>query len=153
MKLHELAGALDLRELTPCADGDEELTQGFASDLFSDVLAHAPAGGVLVTILTSPDVVAVAGLAGLRAVIFAEGRTPDRDLVARATAEGISLFESQADSFEVVGQLYESGLRGSRGPDGATPTRTRAPRGGHRAEPGWAEPLSFPLLLVGGHDR
>jgi hypothetical protein len=116
MRLHELAEALDLCEITPAADGDEEITRGYTSDLLSDILAHAPAGGVLVTILVNPDVVAVAGLAGLRAVIFSCGRTPDEHLVGRAAAERLSLFGSQSDSFEVVGRLHEWGLRGGQRP-------------------------------------
>ncbi len=113
MRLHELAEALDLRELTPAAAGDEEVTHGYASDLLSDVLAHAPAGGVLITLQVHLNVIAVASHAGLRAVIFSCGRMPDDDILERATGEGLSLFASTADTFEIVGRLYELGLRGS----------------------------------------
>jgi hypothetical protein len=113
MRLHELAGALDLRELTPPTGGDDEVTHGYASDLLSDVLAHAPAGGVLVTLQVHLNVIAVASHAGLRAVIFSCGRMPEDDVLERATGEGLSLFGSTADTFEIVGRLYELGLRGS----------------------------------------
>jgi hypothetical protein len=113
MRLHELAEALDLRELTRAADTDEEVTHGYASDLLSDVLAHAPAGGVLVTLQVHLNVIAVASHAGLRAVIFSCGRMPEDDILERAAGEGLSLFGGQADTFEIVGRLYELGLRGS----------------------------------------
>jgi hypothetical protein len=113
MRLHELAEALELTELTPAADGDAEVTGGYASDLLSDVLAHAPEGGVLVTLQVHLNVIAVASHAGLRAVIFSCGRMPDDDILQRAAAEGLSLFGSKADTFELVGRLYELGLRGS----------------------------------------
>jgi hypothetical protein len=113
MTLKDLVEALDLRPLTSAAPSDAEITHGYASDLLSDVLAHAPAGGVLVTLQVHLNVIAVASHAGLQAVIFSCGRTPDDDIVERATAEGLSLFGSKADTFEIVGRLYESGLRGS----------------------------------------
>ena len=113
MKLKNLVEALDLRELTPVMDGDPEIVHGYASDLLSDVLAHAPGGGVLVTLQVHLNVIAVASHAGLQAVVFAGGRTPDDDIVARAADEGIWLFSSKADTFEIVGRLYELGLRGS----------------------------------------
>ena len=114
MKLHELAEALELQELTPAADGNAEVTGGYASDLLSDVLAHAPEGGVLVTLQVHLNVIAVASHAGLRAVIFSCGRMPDDDILQRAAAEGLSLFGTKADTFEVVGRLYQLGLRGSQ---------------------------------------
>ena len=38
---------------------------------------------------------------------------PDEDILARAQEEGLSLFASKADTFEIVGRLYGLGLRGS----------------------------------------
>jgi hypothetical protein len=112
MRLHELAEALELSELTPATDGDANITHGYASDLLSDVLAHAPEGGVLITLQVHLNVIAVASHAGLRAVIFSCGRMPDDDILQRAAAEGLSLYGSKADTFELVGRLYELGLRG-----------------------------------------
>lgn len=111
--LKDLVEALALRPLTPVLEDDAEVSQGYASDLLSDVLAHAPAGGVLITLQVHLNVIAVASHAGLRAVIFSCGRMPDDDIVQRAAAEGLSLFSSKADTFELVGRLYDLGLRGS----------------------------------------
>jgi len=112
MRLNELAAALELRELTPAMDGEADITRGYASDLLSDVLAHAPEGGVLVTLQVHLNVIAVASHAGLRAVIFSCGRMPDDEIIERAAAEGLSLYGSKTDTFELVGRLYELGLRG-----------------------------------------
>jgi hypothetical protein len=113
MTLEDLAEVLDLRPLTAQVEDDAEITHGYASDLLSDVLAHAPAGGVLITLQVHLNVIAVASHAGLRAVIFSCGRVPDDEILERAAAEGLSLFGSKADTFEIVGRLYELGLRGS----------------------------------------
>jgi hypothetical protein len=116
MRLQELVQVLDLEELTPAltpAAGDADITRGYASDLLSDVLANAPAGGILVTLQVHLNVIAVASHAGLRAVIFSCGRRPEDDVVERAAEEGLALLASPADTFELAGRLYELGLRGN----------------------------------------
>jgi len=126
MRLRDLMHVLELEELTPGvalpvepgeetseAGVDPDITRGYASDLLSDVLANAPAGGILVTLQVHLNVIAVASHAGLQAVIFSCGRRPDDDVVARAADEGLTLLASKADTFELVGRLYELGLRGS----------------------------------------
>jgi hypothetical protein len=114
MTLHAIAEALGLTDLTPTvvADQDVEITAGYASDLLSDVLANAPQGGLLVTLQVHLNVIAVASHADLRAVIFSSGRVPDDDVVQKAVDEGLSLFVSPADTFEIVGRLYELGVKG-----------------------------------------
>jgi hypothetical protein len=148
MRLHELAEALDLCEFTPGQGSDPDITRGYASDLLSDVLAYAPAGGVLITLHANREVIVVAGLAGLRAVIFSGGQSPDDRTVAKATADGLSLFGSQTDSFDVAGRLYESGLRGGQRRQSGCASSPRGHRGGHRAEADWCG--GSPLTLGTG---
>ena len=115
MRLGDIARELQLSEITPPdaegADGD--ITRGYSSDLLSDVLAHAPAGGVLVTLQVHLNVIAVASHAELAAVIFAGERRPDDEVVAKAAAEGLALYVSTEDTFDVVGRLYALGLKGT----------------------------------------
>lgn len=113
MRLHELAGLLTLTELTPTTgDADPNISKGYASDLLSDVLANAPAGGILVTLQVHLNVIAVAGHAGLAAVIFSSGRRPEDEVVAKAAEEGLALFVSKDDTFDLVGRLYALGIEG-----------------------------------------
>lgn len=112
MTLDELARNLDLRLLTPQIHCGDQITRGYASDLLSDVLAHAPAGGVLVTLQVHLNVVAVASHAGLKAVIFSSDRIPDQDVIDHAVEENLCLYVASADTFEIVGHLYSAGLRG-----------------------------------------
>jgi hypothetical protein len=144
MKLRELAETADLFVLTPMPDGEEELTHGYTSDLLSNILAHIQPGSVLVTTQLHQDVVAVAALAGIRAVIFSCGCRPDEELLRRATEEKLTLFTAEADSFEVVGQLYESGLHGTRGAREVRPS----PRGHRRRVRADAAGRESPALQV-----
>jgi hypothetical protein len=113
MKLRELATRLELHCLTPeVPPAADEITGGYVSDLLSDVLANAPKGGVLVTVQVHLNVIAIAVHAELAGVIFALDRVPDETVQAKAVEEGIALYTTKASAFDVVGRLYELGLRG-----------------------------------------
>jgi hypothetical protein len=38
---------------------------------------------------------------------------PEDDVLAKAAAEGLSLYSSPADTFDIVGRLYALGVKGS----------------------------------------
>jgi len=113
MKLGELADRLGWVCLTPEWEaGAADVSAGYVSDLLSDVIAHAPRGGVLVTVQVHLNVVAVAVHAELVAIVFAMDRQPDETVRRKAVEEGVALYVSKASAFEVVGRLYELGVRG-----------------------------------------
>jgi hypothetical protein len=120
MKLQELATAMNLRNLTPELSDrlSSPVRGGYVSDLLSDVLAHAPAGGVLVTVQVHLNVVAVAVHASLAGVVFAHGREPDEAVVRRAVSEGVPLFASGETAFDLVGRMHAAGLRGQEEREG-----------------------------------
>lgn len=113
MQREALVSDLGLEHVTPTlALAGPALSGGYVSDLLSDVLGHAPRHGVLITVQTHLNVVAVAVHAELGAVVFANGRRPEAAVVARAVAEGVPLFVSGESAFDVAGKLYARGLRG-----------------------------------------
>jgi len=116
MKLRDIISTLELEDLTPeLASGyDIEISWGFASDLLSDILANAPAGGLAITVQAHLNTVAVALHARLGAVILAAGRRPEDEVVQRAVEEKIPLLVSREGTFDVVGRLYAHGVRGGR---------------------------------------
>jgi hypothetical protein len=113
MTLAQIQHALGLGCLTPGLDLGREVSSAHASDLLSDALANAPAGGVLLTIQVHLNVVAVALHAQQAAVIFTWGMQPDETVVRRAVEEGLPLFAAAASTFEVAGELYVLGVRGA----------------------------------------
>lgn len=116
MRLDRIVEELGLTRLTPDVVGEQDvdIERGYASDLLSDVLAHAPEGGILVTLQVHLNVVAVATHAGLAAVVFAAGRKPEQEVVTRAAREGLALYSSPDDTFDIVGRLYALGIKGRR---------------------------------------
>ncbi|MDX9975062.1 MAG: serine kinase [FCB group bacterium] len=114
MTLVEIAEALDLEHLTPelPRDGARRIEAGYATDLLSDVLAHAPRGGVLITVQAHLNVIAVAVHAELAAVIFALDRRPDEAVLRKAADQGMEAYLSRDTAFNIAGRLFALGLRG-----------------------------------------
>lgn len=104
-------------ELVTAGDGAvRSIGGGYASDLLSFVMSHARAGDVWVTLQAHDNVVAVAGLIGLAAVIITEGQRPTAGMIARAEQEGVVLLATAKTTFTVVAELAALGLSG--GADG-----------------------------------
>lgn len=105
MTVNDISARLGLE--TACAPKpDAVVTEGYASDLLSDVMANAPEDSVLVTIQAHKNTVAVASLAGVRAVVVCNGRSVPDDMRAAAEAEGIAILSTGMSQFEVSGRLY-----------------------------------------------
>ncbi len=101
---------LSLEELTPVSE-PPEVTGAYVSDLLSDVLGHAKAGTVWITIQTHQNVVAVASLLNLAGVIFAGGQRPEPQVIAKASAENVPLLLAKESSYTLAGLLYQMGVR------------------------------------------
>ncbi len=113
MNLSEIAEALNLSARTCKSAMDREVGGGYASDLLSDVMGRARKGDVWVTMQTHQNVVAVAVLKEMAAIIIVNGREPESDTAQKAEEEGIPLLVSAEPTFEVVGKLYSMGIRAS----------------------------------------
>ncbi|MGI6566168.1 MAG: DRTGG domain-containing protein [Limnochordia bacterium] len=112
MKLAEAVAALSLEVEDPQIL-DREVEGGYCSDLLSDVMAKAAGGSIWVTNQVHANVVAVASLIDAAAVIIAGGMQPEEETVKKAQDVGIPLLSTSLSAFDVVGRLYELGLRGT----------------------------------------
>ena len=89
---------------------DREVVSGHCGDLLSDVIANAAKGSVWLTVQGHPNIVAVAVLKDLAAVVIASGHRPDKETCDKADAEGIPLLRWQGNVFELAGKFYAEGL-------------------------------------------
>ncbi|MBT9135596.1 MAG: hypothetical protein DDT34_00656 [Firmicutes bacterium] len=113
MNLRSIVEALQLEVLTGDDLLDRPISGGYISDMLSDVLAHAAPDCLWVTRQAHQNVIAVASLLGLGAVVLVNCPIPAA-LIEKARAENLVLVQSDRMAFELAGQLYALGLRGCR---------------------------------------
>ena len=89
---------------------DRDVTGGYAGDLLSNVIANSKKGDVWITIQVHANIVAVAVLKELAAIIIVQGREPAEDTIQKAKEEKIPILVSNLSSFELIGKLYELGI-------------------------------------------
>jgi hypothetical protein len=106
-----MADELGLEVLVAPKQPDEAIAGGYATDLLSCAMSGAKKGYVWVTLQSHMNVVAVASLLGLAAVVITEGNRPDDETTARAESENVALMVSQNTTFAVVGRLWALGVR------------------------------------------
>ncbi len=103
---------LALLQATPLSDSIEaEVTGCYISDLLSDVLAHATPGVLWVTIQTHRNVISVASMKDVAAVLITCGRKPDPSILMEAESEGITILSTPLSTYEAAGKLWEAGVR------------------------------------------
>lgn len=88
------------------------ISQAFCADLMSDVLAYSVTNSLLITGLTSAQVIRTAEVANIRAIVFVLGKKPDPATIRLAESGGIALLSTPLGMFEACGRLYEKGLGG-----------------------------------------
>lgn len=99
MKINDLAQLEGVEALSiPAPDG--EITAAYTSDLLSDVMAHAEADSVLITIQAHKNTVAVALLAGCTAILLCNNRPVPDDMVAAAADEDIAVLRCSCNQFQ-----------------------------------------------------
>jgi serine kinase of HPr protein (carbohydrate metabolism regulator) len=110
MNLKEIIEKLNLT--VKCAENklDNEITGGYASDLLSDVIANIQKGNIWITMQAHVNIVAVAVLKELSAIIIVRGREPNEDTLKKAKEENIPIITSKLPTFQLVGKLYENGI-------------------------------------------
>lgn len=106
MKLREIKESLNLKVYLGEELLDREVTGGYASDLLSDVMGHASEGEIWITLQTHKNVVGVASLKDLSAIILVKGFTPDKDTLELAGNESIPVLGTDMETFEFCGKLY-----------------------------------------------
>ena len=119
MRLREIAAALGLEARSAEKNLDREVRGGYASDLMSDVLAHAEEGELWVTMQAHANTVAVAAVKELAGIVLTAGREPEPLTLSKAREKGVPILVSRLPAFELIGRLYGLGI-GRRHPDAGT---------------------------------
>ncbi len=107
MKLTELTEKLQLTVLAGHDLLTRDVTGGYCSDLLSDVMGNAKEGNIWITLQVHKNIVAVAALKELSAILIVKGLRPDADVLALSESEGIPLLGTTDSAYETAGKMYQ----------------------------------------------
>ncbi len=106
MIVRELQEKLNLTLFSGESGLNRTIDGGYVSDLLSDVMGHAEMGNVWVTLQTHKNIMAIASLKELAAIILVKGLTPEEDCLKQSNEEGIPILGTTEQTFEITGKLY-----------------------------------------------
>ena len=111
MKVKELVDHFGLQVAAGSNRLDRPVQGGYCGDLLSDVMANAPVGCVWLTIQGHQNIVAVAVLREMAAIVITGGQTPDDDTLQKAEGEEIPILMWPGSSFDLAGDLHVVGVQ------------------------------------------
>ena len=106
VKIKELIEKLNLREIT-CSDLEREISGCYIGDLLSWVMSKAQGDNIWITIQSNVNIVAVASLTDVTAVIVAEDVQVEDEVVQKAEMQEINLLGSSLNSYELACKIKE----------------------------------------------
>jgi serine kinase of HPr protein (carbohydrate metabolism regulator) len=111
MTIRKIGELLSLRVLCAERNLDLDIQGGYASDMLSCVMAGAQAGNIWVTLLTHLNVIAVAVLKEIPAVIITENAPVEPAVLQKAEEEGIVVLQTAENTYTTVGALHTLGIQ------------------------------------------
>jgi len=115
MKLSEIQKILDATVLYGHDRLEDDVFACGAADLMEDVLQATAKGAVLLTGLTTIDVVRICTIMEICAVVFVRGKMPDDSTLELAKVYNLPILTTTRSLFVSCGRLYMHGLRGLDG--------------------------------------
>jgi predicted transcriptional regulator len=109
-KLSDVTKTLGLTVLAGQLAADPGVTGAYCGDMLSDVMANAARGNVWITIQIHMNIVPVAVMKELAAIIVANGKRPEPNVLAKARQEGVPMLGSPLSSFQIACRLHEAGV-------------------------------------------
>ncbi len=110
MKVKDISELLGLQVMAGENGLERVVTGGYCGDLLSDVMANAPNGCIWLTVQTHQNIVAVAVLHEMAAIVLTGGQEPDPETIEKAEEEGIPILMWPATAFELAGQVHAAGV-------------------------------------------
>jgi predicted transcriptional regulator len=115
MKISEIKNILDAEILVGEDQLDKKVVAAGGADLMADVLSAVAQGAVLLTGLTTEQVLRTAKVAGVVVVVFVRDKKPDRPVIELARSYNLPVLLTRYSLFVASGRLYINGLRGLDG--------------------------------------
>ena len=114
MTLENLIALTGAKNMTPGLPLDTQVSCGYTCDLLSWVMAHGKQGMAWITVQTHMNVIAVASLMEMAAVIIPEGIQMEEPSLEKAREEGVAVLQSDKTAFALYALLAQHGLPSSQ---------------------------------------
>jgi len=112
MTLSELAKNIGCEILTGNVSLDQDIKDGYVSDLLSDVIGNIKENSIWITIQRHINILGVAKLKDVSAIIIPRSLQLEDNVISKAKEEGIAILRDPRSSFELSGIIYNLLLRG-----------------------------------------
>ena len=106
MILKKVIEKLDLYLLTSTEVKNARVTGGYTCDLLSDVMANSRHGNIWITMQTHQNILAVAKIKDLAAIVVVNGRRPDENTIQKAEEEKVAILGTKMSAFGISGRLH-----------------------------------------------
>ena len=110
MQVKDLANQFSLNVVAGEKGLGRQIKDGYCGDLLSEIMANAPEGCVWLTIQGHQNIVAVAVLREMAAIIVTGGQIPDEETLQKANQEEIPVLLWPGSAYELAGRLYALGV-------------------------------------------
>ena len=104
--LKQLVEDLNFNVLTAEKQLDVVPESAYVSDLLSDVMGKAQADMLWITSQVHKNIVAVASLKDLSAIVIVNERQVDAEVIEHANEENVTIIVSEKPMFETAGLIY-----------------------------------------------
>lgn len=106
MKLDALVNELSL-EVVSGGDLNRDISGCFICDLLSHAMGKVETDNLWITVQTNMNIIAIAVLTELSAIIVAQGMDVGEDVINRANDEGVTLLRSEKTAYELALMIGE----------------------------------------------
>ena len=101
MTVNELANLPGISAV--CLPSPDRVIDGaYVGDLLSWVMGRAGADNIWITIMSNLNIVAVATLADVGAILLSEGVRPDGEIIELAVSKGVNVLGTDLSSYEAA---------------------------------------------------
>jgi len=113
MKVKELIKLLGLQVVSGANSLDRDIAGGYCGDLLSDVMGNAPIGCIWMTVQGHQNIMNVAQMREMAAVVLTNGIVPDDETRQRSEDFKIPLIIWQGTSYDLAVKLSAAGISNS----------------------------------------
>ena len=105
MQVKEFAHQFNLKVVAGEKGLERQVKDGYCGDLLSEIMGNAPEGCVWLTIQGHQNIVAVAVLREMAAIVITGGQIPDDETLQKANQEEIPVLLWPKAAYELAGRM------------------------------------------------